>query len=38
MYGLMRSDVDTKDVGRKVDAVFEPVTDQVTFVRWELAS
>jgi uncharacterized protein len=37
MYGLMRSEVDTKDVGRPVRAVFDAVTDQVTFVRWELA-
>jgi hypothetical protein len=36
MYGLLRSRPGTADVGRKVSAVFEPVTDRVTFVRWEL--
>jgi uncharacterized OB-fold protein len=36
MYGLLRSAVQTADVGRKVRAVFDAVTDQVTFVRWEL--
>lgn len=36
MYGTMRGDVATEDVGREVKAVFEAVTPDVTFVRWEV--
>ncbi|MFF3574546.1 Zn-ribbon domain-containing OB-fold protein [Nocardia jiangxiensis] len=36
MYGLMRSQPSTADIGRKVGAVFESVTNEVTLVRWEL--
>ena len=34
MYGIMRGPLDALEIGRPVTAVFEPVTDVVTFVRW----
>lgn len=34
MYGLMTGDPETLEIGQRVRAVFEPVTDEVTFVRW----
>ena len=37
MYGQFRGKVETGDIGRKVRAAFEPVTADVTFVRWEVA-
>lgn len=37
MYGLMRAPLLTDDIGKAVRGVFDPVTDEVTFVRWELA-
>jgi uncharacterized OB-fold protein len=36
MYGMMRGELVTADIGKKVRAVFEPVSPEVTFVRWEL--
>ncbi len=37
MYGIMRGDLGELSIGRPVTAVFEPVTDAVTFVRWRQA-
>lgn len=34
MYGIMRGDIDSFRIDESVDAVFEPVTDAVTMVRW----
>lgn len=36
MYGIMRGDPAAMQIGRDVAAVFEKVTDDVTFVRWRL--
>ncbi|HEY3685301.1 MAG TPA: OB-fold domain-containing protein [Streptosporangiaceae bacterium] len=36
MYGMMRTTPTTADIGKRVQAVFDPVTPEVTFVRWEL--
>ena len=38
MYGTVLGDVKTEDIGRKARAVFDPVTQDVTLVRWELES
>jgi uncharacterized OB-fold protein len=35
MYGKMVGDIDTLAVGLRVHAVFEAVTPEVTFVRWQ---
>jgi uncharacterized OB-fold protein len=37
MYGIMRGEPGDMVIGRPVTAVFEPVNDEVTFVRWQLA-
>lgn len=34
MYGIFRGDRAELDVGAEVEALFEPATDDVTFVRW----
>jgi len=36
MYGIMRADLDALRVGAPVEAVFERLDDEVTFVRWRL--
>jgi hypothetical protein len=36
MYGMMHGTLTTADVGGRVHAVFDPVTPEVTFVRWRL--
>lgn len=36
MYGIVLGDPDDVQIGRSVEAVFDPVTDEVTFVRWRL--
>ncbi|SFP30093.1 OB-fold domain-containing protein [Actinomadura madurae] len=36
MYGTMVGDPDALRVGRRVRAVFDPVNEDVTFVRWEV--
>ena len=37
MYGMMRGEPSEMEIGRPVTAQFEPVTDEVTFVRWRMA-
>ena len=37
MYGLVLGDPDELEIGRRVEAVFDSVTDDVTLVRWRLA-
>lgn len=37
MYGIMRGDPDSLEIGCAVTAVFERATDTVTFVRWRTA-
>jgi hypothetical protein len=37
MYGTMIGSLRTADVGRRVRAVFDPVTPDVTLVKWELS-
>lgn len=36
MYGILRADLDTVKIGAPVEAVFEPLDDEVTFVRWRV--
>lgn len=36
VYGMMRGTLATADIGEKVQAVFDPATPEVTFVRWEV--
>ena len=36
MYGRLLGDPSTFAVGARVHAVFEPVTEEVTMVRWEI--
>lgn len=36
MYGTMVGDPDALQVGRRVRAVFDPVNEDVTLVRWEV--
>jgi uncharacterized OB-fold protein len=36
MYGLMLDDEDSVQIGQRVTGVFEPVTDEVTFLRWRV--
>jgi hypothetical protein len=37
MYGIMRGDISSLHIDGAVTAVFEPATDEVTFVRWRMA-
>jgi uncharacterized OB-fold protein len=34
MYGIVQGPVDALEVGMRVEAVFDQVDDEVTFVRW----
>jgi uncharacterized OB-fold protein len=36
MYGLMIDDENSVRIGQRVRGVFEQVTDQVTFLRWQV--
>lgn len=36
MYGIVLGDPDQMQIGRRVEAVFDPVTEDVTLVRWRL--
>jgi hypothetical protein len=36
MYGIVLGDPDAMAIGRRVEAVFDAVTDDVTMVRWRL--
>lgn len=37
MYGMLTSLARTEDVGRRVHAVFDTVTPEVTLVKWQLS-
>lgn len=37
MYGIMLDDESALKIGARVRGVFVPATDQVTFVRWQIA-
>ena len=37
MYGIVLGEPDRIEIGHRVDAVFDDVTDRVTLVRWRLA-
>lgn len=37
MYGLLLDGEEELEIGRRVEAVFDAVDDEVTFVRWRLA-
>jgi uncharacterized OB-fold protein len=36
MYGLMQEDPSVVEIGQRVRAVFEDVTEEVTFIRWQI--